>query len=355
MPPPSSAGWPAERPTSGAIAAYERAVPNSDCSIEAYALEGLVLPVEAARALGDGGERRDEDRLEECVVPGRPEPRVGVREDRRGRLATEVVDGVASVREAAEGGRLLGHERAHERAILVERRPVPGRMLLEGERQLGAALGGERCEAERAQGLVEVRCPDRHGCIYETDVPSPTGELGDRRRAQPKTRRRTRSTRPAPPRMPVPPTIETGRRRRRLQFGEAPCDVWSTSVTPPVRPVVEEAKGIPFELAIEGSSSSATATRPSWEARSRCITSGVTFSTGEEFDASWNRGEPFRFTLGRGHVIPGWDAGVAGMTRRRPAEAAAIPSAMAYGARGAGGVIEPHEPLVFVVDLLAVD
>ena len=81
---------------------------------------------------------------------------------------------------------------------------------------------------------------------------------------------------------------------------------------------------------------------------------GVAFSTGEEFDASWNRGEPFRFTLGRGHVIPGWDAGVEGMRvggRRR----LTIPSAQAYGARGAGGVIKPHEPLVFVVDLLSVD
>src|SRR5580658_5920764 len=73
---------------------------------------------------------------------------------------------------------------------------------------------------------------------------------------------------------------------------------------------------------------------------------GVAFSTGEEFDASWNRGEPFRFTLGRGHVIPGWDQGVAGMRvggRRK----LTIPSAMAYGARGAGAAIKPHESLVF--------
>jgi len=80
---------------------------------------------------------------------------------------------------------------------------------------------------------------------------------------------------------------------------------------------------------------------------------GVSFSSGEEFDASWNRGQPFQFTLGRGHVIPGWDSGVAGMKvggRRK----LTIPSAMAYGARGAGGVIKPHEPLVFVVDLLSV-
>jgi peptidylprolyl isomerase len=81
---------------------------------------------------------------------------------------------------------------------------------------------------------------------------------------------------------------------------------------------------------------------------------GVAFRTGEEFDASWNRGEPFQFKLGKGQVIPGWDAGVQGMRvggRRK----LTIPSAMGYGARGAGGVIQPHEPLIFVVDLLAVD
>src|SRR4051812_5826498 len=80
---------------------------------------------------------------------------------------------------------------------------------------------------------------------------------------------------------------------------------------------------------------------------------GVAFSTGEEFDASWDRGQPFTFKLGKGQVIPGWDQGVQGMRvggRRK----LTIPSAMAYGARGAGGVIKPHEPLVFVVDLLSV-
>jgi len=67
-----------------------------------------------------------------------------------------------------------------------------------------------------------------------------------------------------------------------------------------------------------------------------------------------NRGQPFEFKLGKGQVIPGWDAGVLGMKvggRRK----LTIPSAMAYGARGAGGAIKPHEPLVFVVDLLSVD
>jgi peptidylprolyl isomerase len=81
---------------------------------------------------------------------------------------------------------------------------------------------------------------------------------------------------------------------------------------------------------------------------------GVSFLTGEEFDASWNRDQPFEFKLGKGQVIQGWDAGVLGM-RVGGRRQLTIPSAMAYGARGAGGVIKPHEPLVFVVDLIAVD
>ncbi len=78
---------------------------------------------------------------------------------------------------------------------------------------------------------------------------------------------------------------------------------------------------------------------------------GVAFSTGEEFDASWNRGEPLKFRLGVGQVIAGWDQGIAGMRvggRRR----LVIPPDMAYGSRGAGGAIGPNETLIFVVDLV---
>ena len=80
---------------------------------------------------------------------------------------------------------------------------------------------------------------------------------------------------------------------------------------------------------------------------------GVSWKTGREFDASWDRGDTFKFTLGRGQVIPGWDQGVAGMKvggRRR----ITIPPDLGYGQRGAGGVIGPGETLVFVVDLVGV-
>ncbi len=80
---------------------------------------------------------------------------------------------------------------------------------------------------------------------------------------------------------------------------------------------------------------------------------GVSWQTGKQFDASWDRGDTFKFGLGKGQVIPGWDKGVAGMKvggRRR----ITIPPNLAYGKRGAGGVIGPDETLVFVVDLVGV-
>ena len=80
---------------------------------------------------------------------------------------------------------------------------------------------------------------------------------------------------------------------------------------------------------------------------------GVSWSTGEQFDASWDRMEPFRFPLGGGYVIQGWDQGVQGM-RVGGRRTLHIPPDLGYGAQGAGGVIAPNETLVFVVDLLGV-
>jgi peptidylprolyl isomerase len=80
---------------------------------------------------------------------------------------------------------------------------------------------------------------------------------------------------------------------------------------------------------------------------------GVAHSTGEEFDASWNRGSTLPFRLGVGQVIEGWDRGVVGMKvgGRRRLE---IPPHLGYGQRGAPGAIAPNETLIFVVDLVGV-
>jgi peptidylprolyl isomerase len=79
---------------------------------------------------------------------------------------------------------------------------------------------------------------------------------------------------------------------------------------------------------------------------------GVSYSTGEEFDASWDREEPLSFQLGAGKVIAGWDQGVQGMKvggRRQ----LIIPPGLAYGDRGAGNAIAPGETLIFVCDLVS--
>jgi FKBP-type peptidyl-prolyl cis-trans isomerase FkpA len=81
---------------------------------------------------------------------------------------------------------------------------------------------------------------------------------------------------------------------------------------------------------------------------------GAPDNKGKQFDSSRNSGQPFRFVVGAGQVIKGWDQGVAGMKvggRRR----LVVPADLAYGDSGAGGVIPPGATLVFDVDLVAVE
>ncbi|MGZ0203618.1 FKBP-type peptidyl-prolyl cis-trans isomerase [Streptomyces sp. RM1] len=78
---------------------------------------------------------------------------------------------------------------------------------------------------------------------------------------------------------------------------------------------------------------------------------GVTFASGKEFDASWDRSEPFKFTLGGGKVIKGWDRGVRGM-RVGGRREIIVPPRLGYGNQSPSPLIPPGSTLLFVVDLL---
>ena len=81
---------------------------------------------------------------------------------------------------------------------------------------------------------------------------------------------------------------------------------------------------------------------------------GLSWSTGQQFDASWDNGQPFPFQLGAGMVIQGWDEGMAGM-QKGGRRLLVIPPDKGYGPQGAGDAIGPNETLVFVVDLVAIN
>ena len=80
---------------------------------------------------------------------------------------------------------------------------------------------------------------------------------------------------------------------------------------------------------------------------------GVNFSTGDEFDASWDAGQPFPVPLGAGQVIEGWEKGLVGL-KKGGRRKLTIPPEQAYGAQGAPPSIGPNETLVFVIDALEI-
>tara|TARA_Y100000817_G_scaffold1951_2_gene1697 strand:+ start:1317 stop:2258 length:942 start_codon:yes stop_codon:yes gene_type:complete len=120
------------------------------------------------------------------------------------------------------------------------------------------------------------------------------------------------------------------------------------SIKPSIQTPSEPPVGLEVEDIVEGSG-------PQASAGSFLVMQyvGVSCSTGLQFDASWDRGQPFSFELGAGKVIKGWDEGIVGMAvggRRL----LTIPPGKAYGSSGSGsGSIGPNETLLFIVDLLA--
>jgi peptidylprolyl isomerase len=138
-----------------------------------------------------------------------------------------------------------------------------------------------------------------------------------------------------------PPAPETGTET------EAPTDLTDTSV----KPVIDKPTGVPprrlvKEDIVKGKGPGA---KPGDTVIVNYV--GVSFSTGEEFDASWDSGQPFPVQLGAGNVIEGWEKGLVGIKKGGRRELI-IPPGQAYGVQGAPPAIGPNETLVFVVDAL---
>jgi peptidylprolyl isomerase len=138
-----------------------------------------------------------------------------------------------------------------------------------------------------------------------------------------------------------PPADDTGTET------EAPADLTDTSV----KPVIDKPTGVPprrlvKEDIVKGSGPGA---KPGDTVIVDYV--GVSFSTGQEFDASWDTGQPFPVQLGAGNVIEGWEKGLVGI-KKGGRRKLTIPPEQAYGADGAPPAIGPNETLVFVIDAL---
>ncbi|WKV75367.1 FKBP-type peptidyl-prolyl cis-trans isomerase [Streptomyces sp. PCS3-D2] len=124
-------------------------------------------------------------------------------------------------------------------------------------------------------------------------------------------------------------------------------------MTEPTKPEIERPEGeAPQELTVRdlvvGDGAEA---KPGRVVRVHYV--GVTFASGAEFDASWDRGQPFKFAVGGGRVIKGWDRGIRGM-RVGGRREIIIPPRLGYGDRSPSPLIPAGSTLVFVVDLLSV-
>lgn len=143
----------------------------------------------------------------------------------------------------------------------------------------------------------------------------------------------------------TPPAFET----QPEPVPEPGGDLTDTSVKPAVEvPEGEAPTELETEDIVEGEGEAAKAGD---ELTMQYV--GVSYATGEEFDASWDLGQPFIFELGAGMVIEGWDEGLVGM-RPGGRRQLVIPPDMAYGASGSPPAIGPDETLVFVVDLVEI-
>jgi len=125
------------------------------------------------------------------------------------------------------------------------------------------------------------------------------------------------------------------------------------STPTPTKPVVKVPKGPPPTHLVIKDLTKGTG-RPATKGSAVSVHYvGVSWSTGKQFDASWDRGQPFGFTLGTGNVIQGWEEGIPGM-RVGGRRELIIPPDLAYGAQGYPPSIKPNETLIFVIDLVAV-
>ena len=146
----------------GATLAEERAL-----ELRVGAIERVVVPVEPSARLGGRDEQAEEHGAEQRLVLGRARPGVGAREDRRGRLALQLLDRDQRVGAVSQAGRPLLDERAHERAVLVERRAARMLVLDEGDGQLGSVIElaeqeRERAEREAAKSKLELGSANGH-------------------------------------------------------------------------------------------------------------------------------------------------------------------------------------------------